>query len=64
MIMDQKTARKLERELVKAIADVLIRMGLKKLPLLPSHQTMHLMAKAAVTVYESAVENRLANEDE
>ena len=31
---------------------------LKKLPLLPSQQTMHLMAKAAVTVYETAVENQ------
>ena len=28
-----------------------------KLPLLPSRHTMHLMAKAAVTVYEAAVEN-------
>jgi len=28
------------------------------LPLLPSQQTMHLMAKAAVTVYEAAVENQ------
>jgi hypothetical protein len=64
MRTDHKAARKLERELEKAIADVLIRMGLKKLPLLPSHQTMHLMAKAAVTVHESPVENRLANEDE
>jgi hypothetical protein len=26
--------------------------------LLPSQQTMHLMAKAAVTVYEAAVENQ------
>jgi len=30
-------------------------MGLKKLPLLPYRRTMHLMAKAVVTVYESAV---------
>jgi len=28
-----------------------------RLPLLPSQQTMHLMAKAAVAVYEAAVEN-------
>ena len=28
-----------------------------QLPLFPSHQTMHLMAKAAVAVYEAAVEN-------
>jgi hypothetical protein len=33
-------------------------MGLKKLPLLPSRHTMHLMAKAAVTVYEAAVDNQ------
>ena len=56
--MDQKTVRKLEQELEEAIADLIVRMGLKKLPLLPSRQTMHLMAKAAVSVYESAVENQ------
>ena len=28
------------------------------LPLLPSPQTMHLMAKAATAVYESAGENQ------
>jgi hypothetical protein len=33
-------------------------MGLKKLPLLPSYHTIHLMAKAAVTVYEAAVINQ------
>lgn len=32
-------------------------MGLKKLPLLPDRRTMHSMAKAGVTVYETAVEN-------
>ena len=56
--MEQKTARKLERELKEATAHVIARMGLKRLPLLPSRQTMHLMAKAAVAVYESAVENQ------
>ncbi len=54
----KKTVRKLEQELEKAIDGVIVRMGLKKLPLLPSQQTMHLMAKAAVSVYESAVENQ------
>ena len=39
-----------------------MKMGLKKLPLLPSRQTMHLMAKAAVTVYEAAVENHRPEE--
>ncbi len=56
--MEQKTVRKLEQELAEAVAGVIAKMGLKKLPLLPSQQTMHLMAKAAVSVYESAVENQ------
>ena len=45
-------------EIEEAIAGVIIKMGLKRLPLLPSRQSMHLMAKAAVTVYETAVENQ------
>ena len=56
--MEQQTVHKLEQELEEAIAGVVTRMGLKKLPLLPSQQTFHLMAKAAVTVYEAAVENQ------
>jgi hypothetical protein len=55
--MDQKTVRKLENEIEKAIVEVILKMGLKRLPLLPDRQTMHLMSKAAVTVYEAAVEN-------
>ena len=42
----------------EAIAGVLARLGPRRLPLLPSQQTIHLMAKAAVAVYESAVENQ------
>ena len=56
--MDQKVVRKLEEEIEDAVAEVVRRLGLKHLPLLPSQQTMHLMAKAAVTVYEAAVENQ------
>ena len=56
--MAPKIVKKLEREIEGAIAEVIMKMGLKRLPLLPSHQTMHLMAKAAVAVYETAVENR------
>lgn len=56
--MDQKVVRKLETNIEEAIAEVMIHMGLKKLPLLPAPQTLHLMAKAAVTVYEAAVENQ------
>lgn len=55
--MDPKTVHKLEKELHKSIGDVLCRVGLKKLPLLPSGRTMEMMAKAATAVYEAAVEN-------
>jgi hypothetical protein len=55
--MDEKTVRKLEKRVEEAILEMISDMGLKRLPLLPSHQTMHLMAKAAVAVYEAAVEN-------
>ena len=55
--MDEKTVRKLEKRIEKAVLEVITDMGLKRLPLLPSQQTMHLMAKAAVAVYEAAVEN-------
>lgn len=55
--MDHKTVDKLEEKIEEAIAEIILKMGLKKLPLLPDRRTMHLMAKAAVTVYEVAVEN-------
>lgn len=55
---DEKTVRKLEHELEEAIAGVVACLGLRRLPLLPSQQTMDLMAKAAVAVYEPAVENQ------
>ena len=56
--MDQQVVRKLEQEIAGSVAEVVSRLGLRELPLLPSGQTMHLMAKAAVTVYEAAVENQ------
>jgi len=56
--MDAKFARTLVRELDEAIAQVIVRVGLKKLPLPPDRHTMHSMAKAAVAVYEAAIENR------
>ncbi len=56
--MDQRIVGKLEHEIEEAVAEVICRLGLRHLPLLPSQQTMHLMAKAAVTVYEAAAENR------
>jgi hypothetical protein len=65
--MDPKTIAKFEGEIEQAIADVIVRMGLKRLPLLPARRTMHLMAKAAVAVYEAAVEgdpSRQEHQDE
>ncbi len=56
--MEPETVEKLEEKIEEAIAAIVVKMGLKKLPLLPPPHTMHLMAKAAVTVYEAAVENR------
>ena len=56
--MDHKTVEKLEEKIEEAIAEIIVKMGLKKLPLLPSRHTMHLMAKAAVDVYEAAVEKQ------
>ena len=55
--MDPKTVEKLEGKIEEAIAEIIVKMGVRKLPLLPSRHTMHLMAKAAVAVYEAAVEN-------
>jgi hypothetical protein len=54
--MDQRAVDRLEREIEQAIAGIVARLGLKKLPLLPSQQTMRMMAKAAVAVYEAAVD--------
>ena len=48
--MEQKVVRKREEEIEDAVAGVNDGMGLRKLPLLPSRQTMRLMEKAAVTV--------------
>ena len=57
-MMDPKTVEKLEEKIEDAIAEVIVKMGLKKLPLLPSRHTFQMMAKAAVAVYEAAVENQ------
>jgi hypothetical protein len=60
--MDQKTVEKLEENVKEAVADVVVKMGLKKLPLLPSRHTIQMMAKAAVAVYEAAVESQRREE--
>ena len=62
-MIDEKTVRRLETRIESAVCDVILDLGLKRLPLLPSRQTMHLMAKAAVAVYEAAVENHGAGTD-
>ncbi len=54
--MDHHAVEKMEDAVEDAIADVIVRLGLRKLPVLPSRRTIHLMAKAAVAVYEAAVE--------
>ena len=55
--MDRKTVEKLEEKVEEVLAEVITKIGLKKLPFLPDSRTRHLMAKAAVTVYEAAVGN-------
>jgi hypothetical protein len=60
--MDQKTVEQLEGKIEEAISEIIVKMGLKKLPILPTRHTMHLMAKASVTVYEAAVESQRREE--
>ena len=55
--MKQKAVSALEQNLENAILRVIMRsIKGRRIPLLPSHRTIHLMAKAAVVVYETAVE--------
>ena len=56
--MDPRTVEKLEERIEEAVAEAVVKMGLKELPLLPDRRTLHLMAKAAVAMYEAAVESR------
>ncbi len=56
--MDPKTVERLEVKVEEAVAEVIVKLGLKKLPLLPSRHTIQMMAKAAGAVYEAAVENQ------
>lgn len=46
--MESRVVEKLEEKIEEAIAEIMVKMGLKRLPVLPSHHAMHLMAKAAV----------------
>jgi hypothetical protein len=56
--MDPNTVEKLEEKIEEAVAEVIVKIGLKKLPLLPSRHTFQIMAKAALAVYEATVENQ------
>jgi hypothetical protein len=56
--MDQKSVEKLEENIEEALLEVFDSMGQKRLPLLPNGKTVHLMAKAAVSVYEAVVANQ------
>lgn len=56
--MKPDLVQKLEDLFEKAIADALESKKLKKLPVKPRREITHLMAKAAVAVYEGAVEGK------
>jgi len=56
--MKPDLVEKLEEVLEQAIADALDSKKLKKLPVKPRREITHLMAKAAVAVYEGVVEGK------
>ena len=55
--MDPDLVDRLEQELEQAIGTAIGRLGAKRLPHLPSPHLLHMMAKAAVTVYEAVAES-------
>ena len=55
--MDQRLVSALERRIEEGIAGSMTSQPAQALPLPPTPRTIHLMAKAAVSVYEAAVEN-------
>lgn len=52
--LDPKAVEKPEEEIEEAVAEIVVKMGLKKLPLLPARHTMHLMATAAKRLSRTA----------
>jgi hypothetical protein len=52
------------RKLREGIADIIMKMGLKRRPLLPSDHTMSRMTKAPTALYEAAVENCRRSKEE
>lgn len=60
--MEPDDVDRLERELETAIAQTLQRLGPRRLPHQPGPQIIHLMAKAATTVYEAVAEMNELND--
>lgn len=56
--MDQEQVEKLEDRIQESIAEICRKLGRRNLPRLPERRTMHLMAKAAVAVYEATLEKQ------
>jgi len=56
--MKPDLVEELEELLEQAIADALESKKIKKLPVKPRREITHLMAKAAVAVYEGVVEGK------
>ena len=56
--MKPEFIEQLEELLEQAITDALESKKIKKLPVKPRREITHLMAKAAVAVYEAAVEGK------
>lgn len=53
--MKKRSLTALQRSIEDAIAENAMRLGLKRLPLLPSRAVIRLMAEAAISVYAAAV---------
>ncbi|WP_417736046.1 hypothetical protein [Rosistilla oblonga] len=62
--MEPKIVSRLEREIEAVLAELFAGTETQEFPLQPSPQTLHLMAKAATTVYETAIENRQREKDQ
>ncbi|QDS89825.1 hypothetical protein EC9_40260 [Rosistilla ulvae] len=60
--MKPKIVDQLEREIEAVLAELFDQPRNSPLPMQPSPKTLHLMAKAAATVFETAVENRPRDE--
>ncbi|QDV70522.1 hypothetical protein Poly24_42460 [Rosistilla carotiformis] len=56
--MEPRIVDQVERQIEAALAKLFEQPSHASLPLHPSRKTLHLMAKAAATVFETAVENR------